>query len=51
MNGVLVETGTTGANIPNAVMCLSYVSQIEGTGTDAELSVDWVRIAQIGGRG
>ncbi len=51
VNGVLVETGTTGANIPNAVMCLSYVSQIEGTGTDAELSVDWVRIAQIGGRG
>lgn len=50
VNGALVETGTTTANLPNAVMCLSGVSQIEGTGADAEMSVDWVRIAQVGGR-
>lgn len=46
VNGVLVETGTTAANIPNAVMCLSYVAQTEGASKDAELSVDWVRVAQ-----
>lgn len=50
VNGVLVETGSTAANIPNALMCLSLVSQIEGTGADAELSVDWVKIAQLGAR-
>ncbi len=50
VNGVLVETSTTTASIPNAVMALSFVSQIEVAGADAELSVDWVRIAQIGGR-
>lgn len=50
VNGVLVETGSTAANIPNAAMCLSLVSKIEGTGADAELSVDWVRIAQLGAR-
>jgi len=50
VNGVLVETGTTVANIPNAVMCLSYVAQVEQTSADAELDVDWVRVAQVGGR-
>ena len=50
VNGVLVETGETAANIPNALMCLSLVSKIEGTGADAELSVDWVKIAQLGAR-
>ena len=46
VNGTLVETGTTTANIPNAVMALSYVAQVEQTSADAELSVDWVCIAQ-----
>lgn len=50
VNGVLVETGSTAANIPNAAMCLSGVSKIEGTGADAEMSVDWVKIAQLGAR-
>lgn len=48
VNGVLVETGTTLANIPNAVMCLSLVAQYEGA--DGVMSVDWVRIHQSGGR-
>ena len=50
VNGALVETGTTAADIPNAAMCLSLVSQIEVAGADAELSVDWVKIAQLGAR-
>lgn len=50
VNGVLVETGVTAANIPNAAMCLSLVSQTEATDADAELSVDWVKIAQLGAR-
>lgn len=50
VNGVLVETGVTAANIPNAAICLSFCSQIEGTGADAELTVDWVKIAQLGAR-
>lgn len=50
VDGVLVETGTTTAAIPNAVMCLSYVAQCEQTSADAELSVDWVRILQEGTR-
>lgn len=50
VNGVLVETGTTAAAIPNAVMCLSYVAQCEQTSADAEMSVDWVRILQEGAR-
>lgn len=49
-NGVLVATCTDANDIPNAVMCLSVVAQIEGTGADAEMSVDWVRVAQEGGR-
>jgi len=50
VNGVLVETGSTAAKIPNAAMCLTLVSKIEGTGADSELSVDWVKIAQLGAR-
>ena len=50
VDGVLVETGTSTANLPNAFMCLSYVAQVEQTSADAELSVDWVKLAQIGGR-
>jgi len=50
VNGALVETGSTAANIPNAAMCLSAVAQIEGTGADAEMTVDWVKIAQLGAR-
>jgi hypothetical protein len=50
VNGALVETGVTAANIPNAAMCLSFACKIEGTGTDAEMDVDWVRIAQLGAR-
>lgn len=45
-NGVVVEIGSTAAKVPNAVMCLSYVAQVEQTSADAELSVDWVQIAQ-----
>lgn len=50
VDGVLVQTNTTTASIPNAVMCLSFVSKIEQTSADSELTVDWVRLAQIGGR-
>jgi len=50
VNGSLVETGSTAANIPNAEMCLSLVAQVEATGADAELSVDWVKLAQLGAR-
>jgi hypothetical protein len=46
VNGVLVETGSTAANIPNAAMCLSLCAQIEATGADAEMHVDWVKIVQ-----
>lgn len=49
-NGVLVGTCVDADDIPNAVMCLSVVSQIEVAGADAELSLDMVRIAQKGGR-
>lgn len=50
VEGVLVETGTTAANIANDVMCLSYVAQVEQTSADADLDVDWVCVAQVGGR-
>jgi hypothetical protein len=49
-DGVLVHTSSVAANIPNAVMCLSYVAQTEGAAKDAEMSVDWVRILQEGAR-
>ena len=47
VDGVLLETGVTANTIPNAVMCLSYVAQVEQTSADADLNVDWVRIAQV----
>ncbi len=50
VDGVLVDTHVTANAVPNAVMCLSYVAQTEGASKDAELSVDWVRIAQTGAR-
>ena len=46
VNGVLVHTSSVTDQIANAVMCLSYVAQVEQNAADAELSVDWVRIAQ-----
>jgi len=49
-DGVLVHTSSVTANIPNAVMCLTYVAQTEGAAKDAEMSVDWVRILQEGAR-
>ena len=49
-DGVLVHTSAELANIPNAVMCLSYVAQTEGASKDAEMSVDWVRLLQEGTR-
>lgn len=49
-NGIPVAVCNDANDIPNAVMCLSLVSQIEVAGADAELSVDWVKIAQEGGR-
>ncbi len=50
VNGELVQTNTTTASIPNKLMVLSFVSQVEQTSADAELTVDWVRVAQVGGR-
>ena len=47
-NGVLVHTSDVAANIPNAVMCLTFVAQVEGTSADSEMSVDWVRLLQEG---
>lgn len=49
-NGVLVHTSAETANVPNAVMCLSYVAQTQGASKDAEMSIDWVRILQEGAR-
>ena len=49
-DGVLVHTSAELANIPNAVMCLSYVSKTEGASKDSELTVDWVRILSEGAR-
>ena len=50
VNGVAVGTVVDANDIPNAAMCLSGVAQIEGTGADAEMTVDWVRVAQYGDR-
>lgn len=48
VNGVLVETGTTAANLPNAAMCMSFAATCENAHTDdADLFVDWVKIAQL----
>jgi hypothetical protein len=49
-DGALVHTSSVAANIPNAVMCLTMVAQVEGTSADSEMSVDWVRILQEGAR-
>ena len=46
VNGVNVGNCVDTSDIPNAVMCLSAVAQIEVAGADAEMSIDWVRIAQ-----
>lgn len=46
VNGVSIHKSEVTAHIANAVMCLSYVAQVEQNAVDAELSVDWVRIAQ-----
>lgn len=47
-DGALIETGVTAANIPNAAMCLSFVSQYEGGA--GILAVDWVKIVASAGR-
>lgn len=48
VNGVAVETGTTTAAIPNAVMCLSAFAGYESAA--GVMHIDWVRILQEGGR-
>jgi len=48
VNGKLVETGSTAGTIPNEAMVLTCVAQYEAA--DTILSVDWVRIAQVGVR-
>jgi len=48
VNGVLVETGTTAAAIPNAVMCLTLFAGYETAA--ATMHIDWIRILQEGGR-
>ncbi len=50
VNGALVESGALTANVPNAEMCFTVCAQIEATGADAEMDVDWVRICQYGAR-
>lgn len=50
VNGAVVATHNGATTIPNAVMCLSAVSKIEVAGADAEMTVDWVRLAQESGR-
>lgn len=47
-DGVLIETGSTAANIPNAGICLTFASYYESA--DNILSVDWVKIVTDGGR-
>jgi hypothetical protein len=50
VNVRLVESGALTANVPNAAMCLSVCAQVEGTDADAEMDIDWVRIACYGER-
>lgn len=50
VDGVLVDTHATANAVPNAVMCLSFVSKTEGASKDSELRIDWVRIHQEGAR-
>jgi len=49
-DGALLQTNTTTASIPNAVICPTLVAQCEQTSADADLSVDWMRLVQVGGR-
>lgn len=44
VNGVNVGNCVDASDIPNAVMCLTFVAQYENA--DGVMSVDWVRIAQ-----
>lgn len=46
VNGVQVAVVETAANVPDAEMCLSLVAKCQSTAADAELEVDWVKIAQ-----
>ena len=51
-DGKLVDTVPVAetANIPNALIYLSLVAKVDQTSTDAELTIDWVRVAQVGTR-
>lgn len=46
VNGKQVAVVETPANVPNAELCLSLAAKCESTAADAELEVDWVKIAQ-----
>jgi hypothetical protein len=46
-DGVLVETGVTAANISDDLMVLSFEAKTQGASKDAELTVDWVRMAYL----
>lgn len=46
VDGKQVAVVETAANVPNAEMCLSLVAKCQSTAADAELEVDWVKIAQ-----
>ena len=47
VDGVKVGTMTDTDDIPIVLMTLSYVAQVEQTSADAEMYVDWVRVAQL----
>lgn len=47
VNGVAGTALTDTDDIPIVAMTLSYVAKCEQTAADAEMSVDWVRIAQL----
>lgn len=49
-DGALLQTNTNTTNIPNAVICPTLVAQVEQTSADADLSVDWIKVCQVGGR-
>lgn len=46
VNGVLVETGTTANTMPHQALVLTCVAQFEAA--QNILSVDWMRLAQVG---
>jgi hypothetical protein len=46
VNGVLVETGSTAANIPNKIMVLSIFSGYESAAMVQH--IDWIKLAQVG---